>query len=438
MPFATYEDFETYLKHLEKFGMVFGLHHIEALLSSLGAPQRAFKTVHIAGSNGKGSTAAMIQQALTDSGLRCGLYTSPHLQRFSERFKIDGLEINREDLLAHASRLKSGIEREKIPDGFTYFDFTTAMAFDYFAAQGVDIAVIETGLGGRLDSTNIIRPVISVITPISLEHTQVLGDSLKEIAAEKAGIIKGRTPVIIGKQLPEALDVLLTMAREKDAPASVFGRDYHLTIHGNSFDYHQEGLTLPNLKTSLMGNHQKENAATAIRALLTLKERGVSVDVKGIPQSLQRVVWPGRGELFHHVADPTMRLMLDGAHNPEGAEILARTLETLDYNQLRIMIGILADKDIPGIAEKLLSLADQVIAVTPHNERAPDVEAFSRNIRPFLEEETLFETAASIAEGIPLAVKKMQYGDLFVITGSLYTVGEARDLIEQDRQWQKL
>ncbi len=438
MPFTNYEAFETYLKHLEKFGMVFGLQNIETLLASLGHPHQKFRSVHIAGSNGKGSVAAMMHQALTDSGLSCGLYTSPHLQRFSERFVINGEEITKEDLLFHANRLIDAIEKDGIPEGFTYFDFTTAMAFDYFAAKGVDVAVIETGLGGRLDSTNILVPEICVITPISLEHTQVLGNTLEEIAAEKAGIIKEGVPVILGKQSPAALAVLLEKAGQKKAPAYVFNRDYTLVIRGNTFDFEQGNVRFNALKTSLIGPHQKENAATAICALMILKDRGIPITTETIPQSLTRVFWPGRGEIFHHVADPTMRLMLDGAHNPGGAEILARTLETLEYNELHIMIGILADKDIEAIARRLLSMADHVIAVTPHNERAPDVEAFSQRIRPFLEEETLFETAESISEGMPLAVQKMRYGDLFVITGSLYTVGEARDLVEKDRQWQKL
>ncbi len=438
MAFTTYHDFETYLKHLEKFGMVFGLDNIRALLASLGNPHTRFKSIHIAGSNGKGSTAAMIQQALTDSGLRCGLYTSPHLQRFSERFKIDGEEISPEAILRHAGCLKDRIEQEGIPEGFTYFDFTTAMAFDYFAESGVDIAVVETGLGGRLDSTNVLKPLVSVIMPVSLEHTQILGDTLEKIAWEKAGIIKPRVPVIIGKQPPEALKVLLGEAREKQAPARVFGKDFTCTIRGKVFDYHQGALDLHGLTLSLLGPHQRENAATAICVLHTLEEMGVPVSMDALPESLQRVFWPGRGEIFHHVADPTQRLMLDGAHNPEGAEILVQTLNTLEYNRLHIMIGILSDKDIEAIARKLLSLADHVIAVTPHNERAPEMAAFVRLIRPYLEEDARFETAGSIAEGIPLAVRDMRYGDLFVITGSLYTVGEARGLIEKDRQWQKL
>ncbi len=438
MPFVTYEDFETYLKHLEKFGMVFGLHNIEALLATLGNPHRAFKAVHIAGSNGKGSTAAMIQQALTDAGLKCGLYTSPHLQRFSERFKIDGEEISREEILRHARRLKGSIDREKIPEGFTYFDFTTAMAFDYFARQGVDVAVVETGLGGRLDSTNILKPVLSIITPISLEHTQVLGDTLEEIASEKAGIIKEATPVVVGKQPPDTLRVLLETAARKNAPSHVFGRDFHVVIHDGVFDYHDNSHTLRNLKPSLLGDHQKENAATAIRALLVLKGRGLPVSVADIPESLRRVHWPGRGEMFENGHDPSIRLMLDGAHNPDGAEILRHTLETLPFNRLHIVIGILADKDIESIAERLLSMADRVIAVTPRNERAPEVAAFSRRIRPFLGAGARLDTAESISDGIALATRSLGLGDLLVVTGSLYTVGEARDVIERNPAWRKM
>ena len=433
----TYEAFEDYLKSLEKFGMVFGLHNIQALLNSLGNPHQSFKAVHIAGSNGKGSVAAMIQQVLTDSGLKCGLYTSPHLQRFSERFKIDGEEISREDILKYANRLITGIKRDEIPEGFTYFDFTTAMAFDYFAERGVDIAVIETGLGGRLDSTNILHPVISIITPISLEHTQVLGNTLEEIASEKAGIIKEKTPVILGKQPPRALQTLLHVAAKKNAIPYVFGRDFHLTIHGDTFDYHQDGLEFKGLTTSLLGDHQKENAATAICALHTLKDLGVPVSWKILPESLKRVHWPGRGEIFKNTSDPTIRLMLDGAHNPGGAKILARTLKTLKFNQLHIVIGILADKDVDAIAQSLLSLANHVTAVTPHLDRAPEVHAFAERLRPHLAPTATLEIAGAISEGIPMATSHLRTGDLLVITGSLYTVGEARDIIEKDKLWQK-
>ena len=437
MYLKTFQSFESYLKNLEKFGMIFGLHNIQALLNSLGNPHESFKAVHIAGSNGKGSVAAMMQQVLTDSGLKCGLYTSPHLQRFSERFKIGGEEISQEDILKHANRLIQGINREQVPEGYTYFDFTTAMAFDYFAESGVDIAVIETGLGGRLDSTNILQPEIAVITPISLEHTQILGSTLAAIAAEKAGIMKENTPVILGKQSPPALSALLETAHALHAPAYVFGREYTLTIKGTTFDYHQGTFELKGMMTSLLGNHQKENAATAICALRTLEGLGISVSLEQLPESLKRVQWPGRGEIFENVSDPTIRLMLDGAHNPGGAVTLARTLKTLNFNRLHIVIGILADKDIEAIAQSLLSLANHVTAVTPHLDRAPEVHAFAERLRPYLAPKATLEIAGAITLGIPLAEKNLKSGDLLVITGSLYTVGEARDFIEKEPQWQK-
>ncbi len=438
MKLETTQDLESYLKHLEKFGMVFGLENIRAILSSIGNPHLTFKSIHIAGSNGKGSVAAIIQQILTDSGLKCGLYTSPHLQRFSERYKIDGKEISDTDLLKHANRVMEGIKREGIPEGFTYFDFTTAMAFDYFANQKVDFAVIETGLGGRLDSTNVLQPEVCVITPISLEHTQILGDTLKTIAMEKAGIIKGKTPVVIGKQRSrEALWALLEKAQAENAPVFVFGRDFFVTIGKDSFDYHQGKRHLHHLQVSLLGEHQKENAGTAICALSVLKQSGATVQEDTIRESLKRVSWPGRGELFTRTVDPTTQLMLDGAHNPGGAEILSRTIRSLHYNQLHIMIGILGDKDIEAIAERLLSLARHVTVVTPHNERAPEAQTLARRIRPYLPPSASLNVASSIPEGFPLATSLLQSGDLLVVTGSLYTVGEARDLIEKDTQWRK-
>ncbi len=438
MRLETIRELDTYLKGLEKFGMVFGLDRIRELLACLENPQNAFTSVHIAGSNGKGSTAAMIQQALTESGVTCGLYTSPHLQRFSERYRCGEKEISDAELLRHANRLLERIERRQISKGFTYFDFTTAMAFDYFAEKRVDVAVIEAGLGGRLDSTNILKPILSVITPISLEHTQVLGETLGEIALEKAGIIKPQTPVVIGKQVPEALEVLLEKAAERQAPCAVYGRDFTIFSHGDAFDFHQGSVSLPHLKTSLLGEHQKENAALALSALLTLENLGIPVKKDVLAESLGHVHWPGRGEIFCLKGDPSIRIMLDGAHNPGGAEILARTLQTLPFQRLHIMIGILADKDIEAIAERLLSLADHVIAVAPRIDRAPDVRSFADRIRVFLTPTAVFDVAGSIPDGIPGAVASLNSGDLLVITGSLYTVGEARDIIERNSAWRKM
>ncbi len=435
--FISYETLETYLKHLEKFGMVFGLDQIRAILASIGSPQNAFRSIHIAGSNGKGSTAAMIHRILTDAGFRCGLYTSPHLQRFSERFRIGDREITREELLKHAGHVMQGIETEGIREGFTYFDFTTALAFDFFADQQVDFAVIETGLGGRLDSTNVFEPILSIITPISLEHVQILGDTIEAIAGEKAGIIKPRIPVVIGHQNPPALAVLLKRAREMKAPALVYGKDFHLDSHGQVFSFRRGPWRLDNLRVSLLGHHQQENATTALCAISVLKQRGHDIPDETIRRALAHVSWPGRGELFTRIDDPTIRLMLDGAHNPQGAEILSRTIRTLSYQHLHVMIGILGDKDVEAIAERLLSLADHVIAVTPHNERAPEVTTLAQRIRPYLRKGTMLEMADSIAGGLPLASRNLEPDDLLVVTGSLYTVGEARDLIEKDTQWQK-
>jgi len=435
--FNTYRDLENFLKHLEKYGMVFGLENIRAILASIGNPQDSFRSVHIAGSNGKGSVAAMIQQVLIDAGLTCGLYTSPHLQRFTERFKINDGEITEENLLFYANRLNDSIQSNHIPEGFTYFDFTTAMAFDYFADQGVDFAVIETGLGGRLDSTNVLQPEVCVITPISLEHTQFLGDSLSAIAQEKAGIIKEKTPVIIGKQPPEALAALLSAAEEKEAAAFVFGRDFALADAGTDFAYIQNGLRLRGLKTSLLGLHQRENAVTAIRTLLLLKQSGIPIHEDTIRKSLRHVFWPGRGELWKNRNDPAIHLMLDGAHNPEGAEILSRTIKTLPFNRLHLMIGILADKDMAAIASKLIPMAREVTAVAPGIDRAPDVRQFAEQLQPFLTSQAKIHIAGSISEGFPVATHPLSPGDLLVITGSLYTVGEARDIIERSSNWIK-
>ncbi len=438
MQLHTFHDLEDYLHHLEKYGMVFGLKNIRAILSTIGDPHHSFRSIHIAGSNGKGSVAAMIHQILVDLDYSCGLYTSPHLQRFSERFKINNREITEEELLKHAQHVLYGIKRRNIQEGFTYFDFTTAMAFDYFAQKGVEVAVIEAGLGGRLDSTNILKPEISVITPISLEHTQVLGNTLREIAAEKAGIIKPSIPVVIGKQVPEALKVLLEKAAALNAPSYVFGRDFSISIHRDTFDYRQGTRVLPRLRTSLMGDHQKENAATAIATLYILKGLDPLQLERFLPESLLHVRWPGRGEIFKNTKDPTIRLMLDGAHNPGGAETLERALTTLKFNRLHIMVGILADKDVERIVDRLLSHANHVIAVTPRNERAPDISTFAKRIRPFLLPAARLDLAPSIEKAFPMATNSLGRGDLLLITGSLYTVGEARNLIEKDPTWECL
>ena len=402
---------------LQKFGMKFGLSSTENLLKRLGDPHRELKILHLAGTNGKGSVGATITTILERGGYKVGFYTSPHLVTFRERFLVGGEMIEREDVARLADRVWSVCVPEEPP---TFFEFITVMAFLYFLEKGVDLAVMETGLGGRLDATNVARPLVGVITNISLEHTEHLGPTLAHIAREKAGIIKPGLPVVTGEKRPALRKIFAEITGEKKGRLYVKGVDFkHRSKPAGGFHYHGLNRTLDNLSLKLSGAHQIGNASLALAALELLEERGLAVGEADIRSGLLDVNWPGRAEIISRRPD----IMLDGAHNPGAAKALASLLGTLSYPCLHMVLGVMADKDIEGIMSPLLPKAQRLYLTRTEYSRGADPAALARFIRSFGGAVT---SHPSIAEAIAAAREQAGPDDLILITGSLFTVGEAR------------
>ncbi|MDR7867199.1 MAG: folylpolyglutamate synthase/dihydrofolate synthase family protein [Sporomusaceae bacterium] len=421
----TYEQALAYLATLGKFGMNFGLGRIEKLLALMGNPERCYRTVHVTGTNGKGSTAAMLAAILRAAGIRAGLYTSPHLSDYTERFVVGGEPIGREELAAALGHTRGFVDA-MVAEGWehpTEFEVLTAAAFHYFAAAGVEYAVIEVGLGGLLDSTNVITPAVSVITNVALEHTDRCGDTVAEIAAHKAGIIKPGVPAVTAAR-GEALDVIRREADAKGAPLAVLGRDFYAEAAGMDGWRQQVAFVsrrhgdLGRFAVSLLGRHQAENAAVAIMAALVLAEGENRISPAAVRDGLAAVNWPGRFEVVPG-RPPTV---IDGAHNPAGAAVLRAALdEVFPGRPVVFVLGILADKDIAGVTAALVRAADSVVAVKPQSDRAAEPAAVLRGL---VAERSA--AVATVAEGVDLAREMAGPDGLVCVAGSLYLVGPAR------------
>jgi dihydrofolate synthase / folylpolyglutamate synthase len=381
-----------------------GLERIRVVLEALGNPERAFRVVHVAGTNGKGSTCAMIEAGLRAADIRTGLFTSPHLIEPTERIQVDGIPVSRAAFERAFNVVHETAERLDLDCHPTYFETVTAMAFWLFREMGVETAVVEVGLGGRLDSTNTVQPALTVITPIDFDHEAYLGHTIEAIASEKAGILKRGVPAVFARQRPEAAAVLEARAAELRAPVTRTEefpvRDLEIDARGSRFS----GIVCP-----LAGEHQVENAITAALALHAL-----GVSASGIAGAR----WPGRLE---QVA-PNPDIILDGAHNPAGARALAAYLERFYSDRKRWLIyGAMRDKAIEEVAGVLFPLADELVLTAPDSPRA---------LRP----ESLAEFAGrgQIARGIQTALDCARSGataeDAIIVTGSLFLVGEARGL----------
>jgi len=416
-----YQQSLDYLYGLEKFGMIFGLTQVERILEALGNPHREVQAIHIGGTNGKGSTAAMMASILQKEGYRMGLYTSPHLIRFTERIKVNGKEIEKEEVAELAGWMKERIEAAGIPSPFTFFDFTTAMGLLYFKQKMVDLAILEVGLGGRLDSTNVIDPLLSIITNIAKDHEEYLGRSILKIAREKAGIIKKGRPLITGAVQPQVLRLFSKVCREKGTPYYRVGKEFrYVQNEERHFDYEGLHRKLWGISLNLGGPHQIINATTALGAMEVLDDLGYPVSNDAMIEGLKEVEWPGRLEMV--CSSP--RVVLDGAHNPAGALVLKESLgKEFQYRHLILLLGVMKDKDIKSILHLLAPLADHLILTRPHYDRAAS---------PALLKKTLGRSGkkAEIVEDLEEAIEKglsmTQDEDLLCITGSLYTVGEAR------------
>ncbi len=424
----------------------FDLTRMERLLAALGNPHRKFDSVHVAGTKGKGSTAAMIESVLRAAKYLTGFYTSPHLHTFRERIRVGGEMISQDDVIAGVEKLKP--LAEQIP-GITTFEVMTALALDYFAARKVELAVLEVGLGGRLDATNVVTPRVSVITSISYDHTAILGNTLAEIAREKAGIIKPGVPVVASPQQLEALTVIQAIAREKNAPLVAIDADFRFQISDfrlrsvplgfqvspqaqnldtQSFTLaRQSDFSLLAINLNLVGRHQLANATTTLAAILVLREQGIVISDTAIRDGFANVEWHGRFELL--AREPY--LIADGAHNADSAKQLVRTLRELFPNaRLHFVFGASNDKDITGMFAELLPHAKSLFLTRSHNPRAADPAHLAELAAPY---RVPTQTASDLESALHDATQHAEKDDVVCVTGSLFVVAEAREIVLAQR-----
>jgi dihydrofolate synthase/folylpolyglutamate synthase len=414
-----YQETLQYLFNLERFGMKLDLSNITAILNILGNPHLRYPTIHIAGTNGKGSVAAMLHSVLCKSGYNAGLYTSPHLVDFRERIKI-GREMVEEDFI---SDFLHGMKDEIDKKGFTFFEIATGMAFDYFAKKKVELAVIETGLGGRLDATNMITPLVSIITNIGREHTQQLGEVIARIASEKAGIVKRGVPTITAVTQPEALESIRTICaqRESELIQVQDGSTYKVlesSIYGSRFDFSSNSSPYENLELNLAGSHQVLNAVTALTALQKLRQLGWKVKEEALRTGLKKTEWRARLEVYKK--EPLV--LLDVAHNPPGMKALVDSLEELlPGKQIIFVFGVMEDKDQAAMLAEISKKAKFVFLTKPDYKRSAELEL----LKSIAERLNIpHQIVPQVKPAYLSALDQAEPEDVICVTGSHFTVGE--------------
>ncbi len=422
----TLETAYQWLLSLQTFGIKLGLANMRALTGQLDNPQRAVPCVHLAGTNGKGSTAAFLERILRQAGYKTGLYSSPHLERVNERFRINGQDLNDEAVaqaawtVYQAEQAWNNTHDDEEIIHLTFFEATTLMAFVLFQQADVDIALYEVGMGGRLDATNIVEPVVSIITTLSLEHQQYLGDTLAAIASEKAGIIKPGVPVICARQQDEAQQVVQDKARQLNTPLERVGHEIQLS-HDKGLRIDCEGQILANLRLSLAGEHQHENASLAVAAALRLRDAGFKLSDDVIRQGLQQTRWPGRLERFG--SSPT--ILLDAAHNLGGMETLVRYLKAIrpEVEKLVCVFAVMQDKDYPPMIRLLAPQVDAWVATTVSS--MPRALPASDLARTLQQTEKPITCREYIAEALKEARTQAGAEGLVLVCGSIFLLGEA-------------
>ena len=418
-----YQETLDWLFGLENMGIKLGLSRVRDLLHHLGDPQNRYRSVHVAGTNGKGSVCAMTASILKASGLSTGLYTSPHLVDFRERIMIDGEMISESDVVDLAREVREIEDRSTDSDDrpLTFFEVTTAIAFLYFARKEVQVAVIEVGMGGRLDATNVIVPDVSVITRISKEHVQYLGDTVAKIAYEKAGIIKPGVTVISAEDKPEVLKVLNSIAKDKGTYLSLAGIDFEYHVKGD--DRSGVAVYLDSIgrvvQLPLLGDYQALNAAMACEAALELRKKGLKISEETIAEGLSKVVWPGRIEVIH---DRPL-VIFDVSHTPDGAKVIVEELRRIRRGRTTVVLGVLNDKDLDGIVKEFAKVSDAFIATMPKTKRAFTAEQVKDAMERYCQD---VSTNDDVGDSLRLALNKSGQDDTVIVAGSLYTVGEAK------------
>jgi dihydrofolate synthase/folylpolyglutamate synthase len=425
---------------LETFGIKLGLTNITRLCEALDHPERRFTTVHIAGTNGKGSVTAMTHAGLMASGVRSARYTSPHLVHLAERFVIgnepvaaSALQETGNRVLDIADRLvSSGV----LPAPPTFFEATTAIAFELFRRAGVEVAVIEVGLGGRFDATNVITPAVTAITSIGLDHQEQLGTTLASIAYEKAGIIKPGVPVVIGRLDPPAEDAVRGVALERGSPLTRAHDDVQADVRleeGRAvLDVRTEMHRYAPMRLGLRGAHQADNALVALRTMERLRERGVPVTFDGIAAGLSTVAWPGRLELItrasaHGAGQAAARILLDAAHNPDGAAALARYLSRWHAERPPLVFAAMRDKDVDGMLRALLPVVGPLVLTAPSTHRALAPAALADAVR------AIDASREVVVEPDPMRAidRALEWRSTICVAGSIFLVGAVRDALGQ-------
>ncbi len=416
----TYEEALNYLSAFQFHGFRLGLERIEAILQALGNPHRSYPCVHVAGTNGKGSVCATVSEVLKEAGYKVGLYTSPHLYSLTERFRVDGVKISEEDLAGQISRIRSFVE-----NGYelSYFEYTTALAFQWFHEQDVDIAVVETGLGGRLDATNVITPLASIITTIGLDHQAFLGDTLEKIAAEKAGIIKKGVPVISGVVQGPAKEIIDRNCMALSSELWLLHRDFDLQPDvGGHLRYKGPYHEIPDIVLGLPGRHQIHNTALALALTDCLWRDGFVIPFEAIRKGVRDVRWPGRGEILNE----PVKTLLDGAHNMDGIRSLKRLIQEMSPTGPRTLLWACSNeggtKDFVSMLRELSPLFDELIITEPPGPRAPvTVKEWKKaGLDPWVRLERDWEKA------LDMAVSACGRDGFLCVAGSLYLIGAVR------------
>ncbi len=423
-----FQDAFDWLCSFDKYGWIFGLERITFLLEQLGNPHQELKVIHVAGTNGKGSVCKYISSILQKAGYTVGLYLSPHVERFSERIVVNNQEISKEDFTCLVSQVRPFVDAMKKQNNTpTFFEIVTALAFLHFKDCTVDYAVVEVGLGGRFDATNVVNPLVSVITNISLEHTDILGKDIASIASEKAGIIKDHVPVV-SAAVHDARVTIEQVAKQRNTPVTWIdqpmwirkthqGREQEFLIHGSFKDY--------SVKTLMLGQHQGENIALAIAVVEQLQMGGVYLTDGDIQEGIATATHPGRME----IVSENPLILLDGAHNPAGMNMLVKTIrEDFSDYRLVLVLGVLKDKDVKTMVSTIVPISDEVIVTKSGNPRAADPQMLQEMMKASDANKNVV-----VEDSVPRAIDHAKHiakqKDLICVTGSLFTVGEARGYI---------
>lgn len=430
-----YNEALEYIHGTYKFGSKLGLHNIKYLLKLMGDPHKDLKFIHVAGTNGKGSTCAFISSILVEQGYKVGLFTSPYLEEFTERIRINGKNIPEKELAKVTEIVKSKVDI-MLSEGKSHpteFEIVTAIAMLFYKLEKTDYVVLEVGLGGRLDSTNVIpAPLVSVITPIALDHTEYLGDTLDKIAFEKAGIIKNNSIVVAHPQKKEAMDVIEKVTGDRGSKLLIvpieeaeiekydeFGVKFNINLFDEKYC---------DLEIGLLGKHQVSNAVVALTCIKALKKYyEIDISEKSIRNGLKNTKWSGRLEVLRR--NPT--LLIDGAHNIHGAKALKKTIEDVfEYNRLIGVIGVLGDKDVDGILSEIIPLCHKVVITKPNNPRAISLDELEKKIKFFNKDVYAYE---DINSAVNKSLDLAKENDLILYCGSLYMIGDVRTIFTKDK-----